>query len=669
MLIFQTGWGLRAKTAAILLGIGSALVLLALLLGINIVDRVHQQFGTAFVQNQALLTQQRVLSVIGRELALAQRFAASPLLQKWAQNETKEDEKNLFFTEARSYTQGFADQNFFFANRASAHFFFADQQSQFQPTVRYTLSPNKTEDTWFYLSLKQTDPYNINIDFDRELRKTKVWTNVVVRNEQGESIGVIGTGFDFSRFLTAFVRNTTPGLTTMLLNTQGAIVAHPDPTKIELAAIRTPHTENSLFKLISNDTEREAVRKAFDQAREHPQQAFSLALPLQGRPHLVALAYIPELNWMVVSALDLAVSQIIDQNTLVHIAVGMAGFLLMVFVIATVGFDRLLLLPLARLSESAKALTAGRYDIRLHSRRHDEIGELTRTFDLMAQKINAHTQDLEQRVSARTADLAAANEAINEAHQKLTDSIRYASLIQSAILPDKDLAHLWQGEYFVLWQPRDVVGGDFYLYRANENGCLFGVIDCAGHGVPGAFMTMIAHAALEVATGDTAWNDPAALLARVDEIVRQMIPNENRFGQLATNMDMGLCYIDLRQRTACFAGAKLSLFWSDGDNCQEIRGGRRGVNDRKPGQFTNTCLPLPAGRTCYLISDGLFDQAGGEQGYGFGLPRFAEWVQNHTTLSLADQKSALLRTLEHYRGDHPQRDDITVLAFRFDDPH
>ena len=130
---------------------------------------------------------------------------------------------------------------------------------------------------------------------------------------------------------------------------------------------------------------------------------------------------------------------------------------------------------------------------------------------------------------------------------------------------------------------------------------------------------------------------------------------------------MGLAYVDLEQRQVTFSGARLGLFWSDGSDCQEVPGHRRGINDRKAGEYQNVQVPLAPGRSFYLVSDGLLDQAGGEQGFGFGASRLAAWVREHAALPLEAQKEALARTLQDYQGQHPQRDDITILAFRFDD--
>ena len=284
----------------------------------------------------------------------------------------------------------------------------------------------------------------------------------------------------------------------------------------------------------------------------------------------------------------------------------------------------------------------------------------------MAAQVRAHTESLERRVAERTAELESAHAELAVAHRHLTESIRYASLIQRVILPDRQLNARLHGQYFVVWQPRDVVGGDFYLYRERDEGCLFGVIDCAGHGVPGAFMTMIAHAALERATAEESWTDPAALLNRADSVARQMLPDTDRLERLATSMDIGLCSVDWKTRKVHFAGAHIDLFVAGNGQVACLKGERGGVNDRKPRIFTTRSIDFSPQATFYLASDGILDQAGGAKGLPFGRSGFTAWLKHHADQPLDDQERALLRTLNEYRGAHPQRDDITVLAFRFE---
>jgi len=257
--------------------------------------------------------------------------------------------------------------------------------------------------------------------------------------------------------------------------------------------------------------------------------------------------------------------------------------------------------------------------------------------------------------------LNALNKKLDLAHQSLTDSINYALLIQNAILPDRHLKQAMGEQFFVLWRPRDIVGGDFYFYRGDDGGQLFGVIDCAGHGVPGACMTMAAHAALEVATQAVGYQDPAAILQQTDTVVRNMLPLDDR---IVATIDASFCHYAADTHTLTFAAAHQSLFWTDGVVCQEITGGRRSLNDRKHGTYTNVKLQAASSHTYYLTSDGLLDQAGGDSQHGFGAKRFHAWILQHAHLSLAEQRQALIEALDAYRGSQLQRDDITVFAFR-----
>ena len=115
-----------------------------------------------------------------------------------------------------------------------------------------------------------------------------------------------------------------------------------------------------------------------------------------------------------------------------------------------------------------------------------------------------------------------------------------------------------------------------------------------------------------------------------------------------------------------YAGAKISLYWSDGHQIGEIKGTRRAIGDRRVGQYTDTEIDMHPGVTYYLATDGFLDQAGGELGYGFGNTRFAKLLLAHARRPMYEQANALDDELTRYRGELPQRDDVTILSFRFD---
>lgn len=144
-----------------------------------------------------------------------------------------------------------------------------------------------------------------------------------------------------------------------------------------------------------------------------------------------------------------------------------------------------------------------------------------------------------------------------------------------------------------------------------------------------------------------------------------MLDAEIKQRNIATMMDAGLAYIDFAARRVTFAGAKIALYWADGVEVDAIKGARRSIGDRQVGEYSNQMIELRAERTFYLCTDGFLDQAGGDKGFGFGNARFVEMLRLHATLPLAGQCSAFASTLAAYQGSHPQRDDITMLCFRF----
>ncbi|MBF0255952.1 MAG: SpoIIE family protein phosphatase, partial [Gammaproteobacteria bacterium] len=527
------------------------------------------------------------------------------------------------------------------------------------------LDPSKAEDAWFFNSLEHTQDYNINVNTDVHMGITQVWLNVIIR-EGEEKIGLAGAGLNLTQFLEEFIATGEPGVTPMILDSQGAIQAHPDTRLIAFdSGSGTKNQAKTLASLLDSPEQQADLVQMLAAAQADPTQAHSLWLDLQGKRQLLALAYIPELRWHVVTAVDLTEAQIMEEGWLMAV-IGVLLLLLLVLLLAFgAAVERVVLKPLSDLRQSAAALAEGDFQVSLPPPGSDELGDLNRAFGSMARQIKNHTDELEGKVRERTLELEQANRDMASAHQKINDSIDYASLIQRAMLPDTQLSEMLGPQHFVLWHPRDVVGGDFYLFRAlDEQRYLIGVVDCAGHGVPGALMTMLARAAFDDAMNRLGLSSPAALLSHADASLREMVRQSELPKAIATNMDVGLAYVDRAANRLCYAGAKIALYWSDGEEIGEIKGGRRPLCDRKQGEYSDRTLEMHPGSTYYLVTDGYLDQAGGDLGYGFGNSRFALLLRDNARLPMQEQAEALNQALQAYRGHHQQRDDITLLAFR-----
>jgi serine phosphatase RsbU (regulator of sigma subunit) len=259
------------------------------------------------------------------------------------------------------------------------------------------------------------------------------------------------------------------------------------------------------------------------------------------------------------------------------------------------------------------------------------------------------------------------NRNLAESNQKIMDSIRYAQLIQTSILPED--AALWRHvrDLFVLYRPRDIVGGDFYYFRESGEGYVVAVIDCTGHGVPGAFMTMTAKAVLDHVL-DTIPNDvPAAILKELNRLMRLALHHDTVGASIDNGLEIGLCWCAPRQYRAVFSGARMDLHYFRHAKPETISGDRQSIGYRSSDAgfiYTNHGVTIEDGTMFYLASDGILDQSGGTKGWGFGRKRFAELLERIHELPGAEQKIALEQQLAQYQGAHAQRDDITVIGFK-----
>jgi serine phosphatase RsbU (regulator of sigma subunit) len=178
-------------------------------------------------------------------------------------------------------------------------------------------------------------------------------------------------------------------------------------------------------------------------------------------------------------------------------------------------------------------------------------------------------------------------------------------------------------------------------------------------------MTMLARAGIDHSIMEVGISSPAAILSCTDMGMRTLLHGASENKSIATSMDIGLARLDFEARTLRFAGAKISLYWSDGQSMHMLRGDPRAVCDQRVGAYTDHDIPLLPDCTYYLTTDGLLDQSGGDDGFSLGTHQFKKWCIQLARLPLDQQRQALADALEQFRGRFPQRDDITILSFRF----
>lgn len=306
-------------------------------------------------------------------------------------------------------------------------------------------------------------------------------------------------------------------------------------------------------------------------------------------------------------------------------------------------------------------------------------------------KVTARTQQLmevNEELHQIVEELNTANDTLNDLNEALgvqkrelekkndniTSSINYARRIQEAILPtDARMAEVFgEDRFFALYRPRDVVSGDFYWISHQEGETLLAVADCTGHGVPGAFMSIIGHELLNHTVNDRHIRQPEHILHEVHEGLLRVLRQKGQH-DIQDGMDMAIvriCPIDEGLIRLTFAGAMHPMIVIEGHHFTEIKGSKRPIGGRdfgkKRGDFQSESITVGTGAMLYLFSDGYKDQFGGREGRKFMNRRFKELLRSIHSQSLAVQCQHLEQTLDTWieEGREQQTDDITVMGIR-----
>ncbi len=257
-------------------------------------------------------------------------------------------------------------------------------------------------------------------------------------------------------------------------------------------------------------------------------------------------------------------------------------------------------------------------------------------------------------------------------HRQLVESIEYASVIQQSLLKPSEIAleQTLPDNHWLIWQPRDVVGGDIFHFSQREDGFLAILFDCTGHGVPGAFMTLIAESALEQALNQLGDRDPAALMATINQHIKHAL-NQHQDGN-RENSDDGLDGIILRyersKRQITYAGAHSVLYSLKIENDAPITlhtGDRKGVGYAStPLDFKwhNHTIAIDEPSRVFMLTDGVIDQIGGPRKIAFGKKRLTQFLTEQRQIEMPQQKQRFIETFSHYQGTQTRRDDVTLLA-------
>ncbi|WP_299459407.1 cyclic nucleotide-binding domain-containing protein [uncultured Microscilla sp.] len=318
------------------------------------------------------------------------------------------------------------------------------------------------------------------------------------------------------------------------------------------------------------------------------------------------------------------------------------------------------------------------------SRNHNVLEE-----ELVQQKKSIEAQN--EEITTINSSLELKNAIIEEKNYQIQDSILYAKHIQTAMVPTLADVKSALPNSFIFWQPKDIVSGDFYWYAKTvprpiyeETQTFEGIqkifkgfdtekviitaVDCTGHGVPGAFMSMLGANALNRIVELEGITEPDLILHHLHKSVQNALrqrTSENRDG-----MDMALCVIDKEQRTVAFSGAKSPLFYIQNNELHQIKGGMMPIGghhwEDHERMFAKHTIKVDQPTVFYIFSDGYRDQFGGPREKKFMLKQFKELLLEIHLLPFNEQHDILEKKLNDWRGYIPQTDDVIVIGFKID---
>jgi serine phosphatase RsbU (regulator of sigma subunit) len=258
-----------------------------------------------------------------------------------------------------------------------------------------------------------------------------------------------------------------------------------------------------------------------------------------------------------------------------------------------------------------------------------------------------------------------AHHLLEEKNKEITDSIRYAKHIQESILPPAEVVKTCLPDSFVLYLPKDIVSGDFYWIDKKDNRTFVAAVDCTGHGVPGAFMSIVGHSLLQQAVNEKGLRQPSLILDELNLGVLHTL-RQDQLSSSRDGMDIALCCIDFQNRVMEYAGAYNPLWLVREGKLEEIKANRHPVGfvSGTPEPFTNHVIPVKANDVIYIFSDGYADQFGGEKGKKFRYRELQNLLISICGKPMNEQRDILEQAFLKWKGDLEQVDDILIIGIR-----
>ncbi|MDB5255854.1 MAG: putative sensor protein [Chitinophagaceae bacterium] len=257
---------------------------------------------------------------------------------------------------------------------------------------------------------------------------------------------------------------------------------------------------------------------------------------------------------------------------------------------------------------------------------------------------------------------------IKEKNKSINESINYSKRIQNAIIPDNGILQGAFPESFIMYKPRDVVSGDFPWISVTDDSLCIAAVDCTGHGVPGAMLSLVGYFQLNNIVENHPDLDPGKILDILDEKVNHTLIKSGNSDNIKDGMDVAFCKIDMKKKVLEYAGAHRPLYHLSKGVLQELKGNRWAIGGgtyKNQTLFTNYKIDVKKGESVFFFSDGLPDQFGGPDKRKFGTQQIKELIEGNQKVSMQELSNLFTQAFEDWKGSGKQTDDVLLIGIRF----
>jgi len=368
----------------------------------TLAERIITEWALRYVEKQVLYDKERVLQSLLREIVLARQMASSPVLIEWLESPDDMLAEAQGLMELERYRESFTYGNYFLGVRRNGNYYYNNAENEFAgDQMRYRLSPSEPADRWFYGLVGQDRDLYLNVNPNTHLGITRLWISVLLRNGEGEVLGVAGTGLNLSGFLNDIVDSGEEGITSLFLNYQGSIQLYRDQSMIDFSGTAGDQSEQSNLRRMMSVHDFSQLEQAMALVKETPGEVVSRFVTIDGTRYLAGVAYLPEIEWYEITLMDLHRLLPLSRFNSILMVFGIS--LLVAVLIFNLVLQKVVLAPLLALDQAIRRFRRGEYRGEpINVRACSEIGHLVEEFEAMTREVYEVRSHLEQKVQERT---------------------------------------------------------------------------------------------------------------------------------------------------------------------------------------------------------------------------------------------------------------------------